>query len=226
MSRETQSMQRDDTRQSGHAVGARRRGAVEQEGRPGRARLRRLPWRRQDNHARGRCPLPGLQRGGRAPDRSRAAHQRMPLGAPGRARSLPHESQEMLGALGLCRAPVARAADRAAARTSGWRPSASKGRASTRRARGSSTSPARSATTTMPAGGSPARQSRKAIRPATRSTGSSGRASARCSGACATASSGMRAEAFPYGAPEYVDLELYLATRAAGMTVETPAVRP
>ena len=37
---------------------------------------------------------------------------------------------------------------------------------------------------------------------------------------------GMRAEAFPYGAPEYVDLELYLATRAAGMTVETPAVRP
>ncbi|HEX8164538.1 MAG TPA: sulfur oxidation c-type cytochrome SoxA [Beijerinckiaceae bacterium] len=37
---------------------------------------------------------------------------------------------------------------------------------------------------------------------------------------------GMRAEAYPYGAPEYVDLELYLAARAADMTIETPAVRP
>jgi sulfur-oxidizing protein SoxA len=37
---------------------------------------------------------------------------------------------------------------------------------------------------------------------------------------------GMRAEAYPYGAPEYVDLELYLMSRAAGMTLETPAVRP
>jgi sulfur-oxidizing protein SoxA len=37
---------------------------------------------------------------------------------------------------------------------------------------------------------------------------------------------GVRAEAYPYGAPEYVDLELYLMSRAAGMPVETPAVRP
>jgi len=37
---------------------------------------------------------------------------------------------------------------------------------------------------------------------------------------------GVRAEAYPYGSPEYVDLELYLAARAAGMTIETPAVRP
>jgi sulfur-oxidizing protein SoxA len=37
---------------------------------------------------------------------------------------------------------------------------------------------------------------------------------------------GMRAEAYPYGAPEYVDLELYLMSRAAGMAIETPAVRP
>jgi sulfur-oxidizing protein SoxA len=37
---------------------------------------------------------------------------------------------------------------------------------------------------------------------------------------------GMRAEAYPYGAPEYVDLELYLMSRAAGMPIETPAVRP
>jgi sulfur-oxidizing protein SoxA len=37
---------------------------------------------------------------------------------------------------------------------------------------------------------------------------------------------GVRAEAPPYGAPELVDLELYLAWRARGMSLETPAVRP
>jgi sulfur-oxidizing protein SoxA len=37
---------------------------------------------------------------------------------------------------------------------------------------------------------------------------------------------GMRAESYPYGAPEYVDMELYLMWRARGMKVETPAVRP
>jgi sulfur-oxidizing protein SoxA len=37
---------------------------------------------------------------------------------------------------------------------------------------------------------------------------------------------GMRAEHYEYGAPEYVDLELYLMWRARGLTVETPAVRP
>ena len=37
---------------------------------------------------------------------------------------------------------------------------------------------------------------------------------------------GVRAEPFPYGAPELTELELYLARRASGMKVETPAVRP
>lgn len=37
---------------------------------------------------------------------------------------------------------------------------------------------------------------------------------------------GVRAEPFAYGADDLVELELYLASRAAGMTVETPAVRP
>jgi sulfur-oxidizing protein SoxA len=37
---------------------------------------------------------------------------------------------------------------------------------------------------------------------------------------------GMRAEGHDYGAPELVDLELYLMWRARGMTIETPAVRP
>ena len=36
---------------------------------------------------------------------------------------------------------------------------------------------------------------------------------------------GVRAEPFDFGAREYIDLELYLAWRAKGLTVETPAVR-
>jgi sulfur-oxidizing protein SoxA len=38
--------------------------------------------------------------------------------------------------------------------------------------------------------------------------------------------SGVRAEPYPYGAPEYVTLELFLMVRARGLPVETPAVRP
>lgn len=41
--------------------------------------------------------------------------------------------------------------------------------------------------------------------------------------ACMT---GIRAQAFEYGAPEMVELELYLMTRARGMPMEAPAVRP
>lgn len=37
---------------------------------------------------------------------------------------------------------------------------------------------------------------------------------------------GMRAEPYTYGAPEYVDLELFLMWRARGMKIETPGVRP
>ena len=37
---------------------------------------------------------------------------------------------------------------------------------------------------------------------------------------------GMRAETYPYGAPEYLALEAYLMWRARGMPMESPAVRP
>jgi sulfur-oxidizing protein SoxA len=37
---------------------------------------------------------------------------------------------------------------------------------------------------------------------------------------------GVRAEPYAYGAPEMVELELYLMWRARGMPMETPAVRP
>jgi L-cysteine S-thiosulfotransferase len=37
---------------------------------------------------------------------------------------------------------------------------------------------------------------------------------------------GIRAQAYDYGAPELIELELYLMSRARGMPIETPAVRP
>jgi sulfur-oxidizing protein SoxA len=37
---------------------------------------------------------------------------------------------------------------------------------------------------------------------------------------------GIRAQPRDYGAPELVELELYLMSRAHGMPMETPAVRP
>jgi sulfur-oxidizing protein SoxA len=37
---------------------------------------------------------------------------------------------------------------------------------------------------------------------------------------------GIRAQPYDYGAPELVELELYLMSRARGMPIETPAVRP
>lgn len=38
--------------------------------------------------------------------------------------------------------------------------------------------------------------------------------------------SGVRAEAYPYGAPEFAELEAFLMHRARGMPMETPGVRP
>jgi len=38
--------------------------------------------------------------------------------------------------------------------------------------------------------------------------------------------SGVRAEPFAYGSDDYMKLELYLKTRAAGMAVDSPGVRP
>ena len=37
---------------------------------------------------------------------------------------------------------------------------------------------------------------------------------------------GVRAQPFSQGAPEYIELELFLMARAKGMAMETPAVRP
>ena len=68
--------------------------------------------------------------------------------------------------------------------------------------------------------------SRKPIRPATRSTASNGKASGSLQRRLRNCLIGVRAEPYAYGAPEFVELELYLMWRARGMKVETPAVRP
>lgn len=36
----------------------------------------------------------------------------------------------------------------------------------------------------------------------------------------------VRAKPYPYGSPQYVDLELYVASRGEGLPVETPGIRP
>jgi sulfur-oxidizing protein SoxA len=37
---------------------------------------------------------------------------------------------------------------------------------------------------------------------------------------------GVRAEPYAYDAPELIELEAFLMERAAGLAIETPAVRP
>ena len=90
----------------------------------------------------------------------------------------------------------------------------------------SSTSRARNATTTTPArrlGGSTIPQGHPTGYPIYRLEWQAlGSLQRRLRGCYA----GVRAEAPPYGALELVELELYLASRAAGMRVDSPAVRP
>jgi sulfur-oxidizing protein SoxA len=70
---------------------------------------------------------------------------------------------------------------------------------------GSSTSPAPTVMKTTGTSGLPGPRSRKRLR------------------GCIT---GIRAQPYDYSAPELVELELYMMTRAQGMKMELPAVRP
>ena len=56
------------------------------------------------------------------------------------------------------------------------------------------------------------------------STGSASVPAWTCVTVCA--SSGVRAEPYAYGSPEWVEIELFLMARAKGMVMEAPAVRP
>ena len=83
-------------RQSRHAVGARRRGAVETAGGTGPSLLRRLPRRRGREHARRRRPPSRLQPGAAAPDH---LEERINLCRAGQQKAAPltWESPALLG---------------------------------------------------------------------------------------------------------------------------------
>ena len=168
---------------------------------------------------------PGVRRGARAAGQPRAAHQRLPdrAAAGGAAR---------LREQGICsRSPPTSRGSRAGCRS---RSQSTSGRsrfstpAATRSSagRGSSISPAPSATTSTGArrlAGNPIPQAHPTGYPLYRlewqGLGSLQRRLRNCF-------IGMRAEPYEYGAPEFVDLELYLMWRARGMKMESPAVRP
>ena len=187
--------------------------------------LRRLPRRRQGQHERRRGALSGVRRERRPAGEPRAAHQPVRASMTRRRRRSPTRARRCW----RCR-PIS-ACSRAASRSR--RPTIrGSSRSSTRAARrstsarASSICPARNATTTTGARALPATPCRRRhptgypiYRLEWQSLGSLQRRLRNCM-------IGMRAEAYAYGAPEYVDMELYLMWRARGMKMETPAVRP
>ena len=213
-------------RQCRHAVGARRRGAVEPQGRRRRQVLRRLPWRRAHQHeGRGRA-LSRVQPGARPAGQSRAAHQHVPHRAASRRSRSPTRART------CWRSPRSSAANRAASRsrsrTTRRRASSSRAAAPHSRAgRASSISPARNATTTIGAAGWPAV-------PVTAGAAdrlsdlSPGMAEPRLVAAAAAQlpHRHARGRRRRWARQELVELELYLMWRARGMPLETPGVRP
>jgi hypothetical protein len=207
--------------QSRHAVRARGRGPVGREGRPDRTGLRRLP--RGRGHARGGGALPGLRpgaRGGRSPWRGEST----PAGRSGRRPAPRSREPGRAGARRLCRPPVPGLP--IAADDERLAPSRERGRALWRLRQGQlnlSCAQCHDDHWGRRLGGAPIPQGHPTGYPLYRlewqSLGSLGRRLRNCL-------TGARAEPFPAGSPELVDLEVYLAWRARGLAIETPAVRP
>ena len=213
-------------RQSRHALRPARQPALGQGRRRRRQVLRRLPWRRRRQHEGRRRAL--SRHPARAATRRSISRAASISAAPSnqKADRLPPEKPRAAGAHRLCRAPVARPADRAAGRSAARRlPRAGRGDLSAA-ARASSTCPAPSATTTMPA-----RSWRASTIPEAHPTGypiyrlewqALGSLKRRLRNCLV----GIRAEPCAYDAPEYVALDLFLMERARGMMLESPGVRP
>ena len=89
MSRDTQAMQDDDTANPGMLCGARRRGAVEAQGRRRRTACAECHGDARDQHEGRRRPLSGVRHGARPPGQSGAAHQYLPRRAASRRRRSP-----------------------------------------------------------------------------------------------------------------------------------------
>ena len=173
-------------RQSRHALGARRRGAVEPRRRRRGQVLRRLPRRRDAEHEGRRGALSGL-RCRRAAGRS-ISSSASTSAAPSssRRRRCRFESQELL-ALTAYVARQSRGLPIAAADRSAARALHRAGATLFKRRQGQLNLSCANCHDDNGARSSPATSSRRAIPPAIRSIGWSGRASARCSGGCATA---------------------------------------
>ena len=228
MSPATQAMQRDDTQNPGMLWVQRRRGAVERKA--GAQRHSPAPSCHGDARAvdaRRGGALPGLRRGTAAAGRPRASASTLCRQTHQQAPPLRAGEPRAAGAGGLCGAPVARPADRAAATTRGWRRSRERGRALFEQRIGQlDLSCAQCHDDNWPAGAWAAASIPQAhptgypiYRLEWQGLGSLQRRLRGCM-------SGVRAEPFALGATELVELELYLAQRAAGMRIETPAVRP
>ena len=208
-------MQDDDTANPGMLWVLDGEALWKTQGRRRRQGLRRLPWRCAREHEGRGGALSGLRQGARPAGQSGAAHQ-LCRAEHQQATPLAYESQELL-ALTAFVAQQSRGMPIA----TGSRPEACS-RSSPKDAncsssgRASSISPAPIATTTIGTSTLPAPPSRRRTRPAIRSTGWNGNRSARCSAACATASPACAPQPYDYGAPELVELELYLMSRARG----------
>ena len=223
MSRETRAMQDDDTANPGMLSVLDGEALWNKKGGRRAKILRRLPWRRDDEHERRGGALSGFRHsaaGGRSvPQRINFAAARTR-----KRRRFPLESR-MAGA----HRPLSgsnRAACRSRRRTMhGSRPLRRRPRALS-----SAAGPAQSLLRAMPRrqlGAKALRQSVKQGHPTGypiyrlewQGMGSLQRRLRNCM-------FGVRAEPFAYGSEQHLALALYLRARAAGLKIETPAVRP
>ena len=188
--------------------------------------LRRLPRRRQDQHEGRRRALSGLRANVPAARSIWSSASTFPRQKDQQAKPLRLREQGHAGALGLCRDAVARRADRAATTTRASPRSSTRAAPRSTRAKGQlnlSCAQCHDDNWGKHLAGNIVPQGHPTGYPVYRlewqSLGSLQRRLRNCM-------IGMRAESYPYGAPEYVDMELFLMWRARGMKMETPGVRP
>ena len=217
-------MQDDDTANpgmlwvlDGEALWKRKPGAAEQG-------LRRLPRRCAHQHEGRRGPLPCLRHGARPPRRSGAAHQFVPQ-QPAAGDAAAFESRDLLALTAF----VARQSHGVAIETGSdpqLAPFIAKGRELFMQRQGQlnlGCANCHDDNWDKRLAGSAITQGHPTGYPLYRLEWQSLGSLQRRLRACIT---GIRAQAYDYGAPELVELELYLMSRARGMPMEAPAVRP
>ena len=225
LGRDSKAMQDDDTINPGDALGARWRSAVEPEGRRRQPRLRRLPRDATVSMKGVAARYPAFSPARNGPvnleqriNLCRSEHQQAP--------PLPFESRELLALTAYVGRAVARHGDRAAETMIGSRLSSRPAASCSTGGIGQidmSCAQCHDDNWGKKLAGSLIPQAHPTGYPIYRlewqGLGSLQRRLRNCM-------TGLRAEAYDYGAPENVNLELFLMWRARGMQIETPAVRP